>query len=89
MQEILEGVGQLEQWEHPDRKHEVRFRFKITTEILQRAGFPPVVTKRYSQGAVESTVSDVFPEGEYRLYTDAEVLKVKNSGFGHWAILAS
>jgi hypothetical protein len=88
MQEEVEGVGQLEKWEHPDKKHEVQYQFRISTEIIARPGFPPM-TERRSKGTVQSVAGELLPEGEYRLYTDEEILKVKNAGLGIWVILAS
>ena len=88
--ELLEGVGQLEKWDHPDKKkYAVRYRFTITTEIVEKPGFPRVASKRHGEGVIESTSGEHFLEGEYRLYADDETLKVKNLGLGTWVILAS
>jgi hypothetical protein len=89
LEEIIEGVGQLEQWEHAETKHEVRYRFRITTEVIEKPGFPSVAGRQHSQGTVNSTRGETFPEGEYRLYAEDEILKVKNLGMGLWVILAS
>jgi hypothetical protein len=87
--EILEGSGQLERWDRPEKRHPVRYRFTTTSEILEKPGFPRVVVARHSSGDIVSDVGEHFPEGEYRLFAeDGEVLKVKNLGIV-WAILAS
>jgi hypothetical protein len=90
MEEFVEGDGELERWEHPDGSHPVRYQFTITTEIVAKSGIHIVGTRRHATGRVTSLSGDVFAEGEYRLVAvDGEVLKVWNSGFGHWEILSS
>jgi hypothetical protein len=87
--EDLEGVGHLEKWQHLGKKHAVRYRFTITTEIVERPGFPRVAPGRHGEGVVESTTGEYFPDGEYRLYAGGETFRVKNLGLGMWVILSS
>lgn len=89
LDERLEGRGTLEAWDNPTTQYRVRYQFDIQTDIVERHGFPPVATKRHSQGVIASENGDTFPEGYYRLRTDTEILKVKNLGMGLWVILAS
>lgn len=89
MRETLEGRGQLEAWVNPVQKHEVDYHFEITTDIVERPGFPKVAARKHAHGTVISTVGKSFAEGEYRLFAqDGEILKVKNLGLA-WTILAS
>jgi len=89
-QETLEGQGQLESWEHPENRIAVEYRFDITTEILERPGFPRVATRRHSSGTVRAITGESLSEGYFRLVgSDGEILKVKNMGLAMWAILAS
>jgi hypothetical protein len=89
MQELLRGIGQLEKWERPDGLHEVSFHFTVTSDVVQRPGFPRVAAKKHAEGHVRSTGGESFPEGSYRLYAEDEVLKVRNLGLGTWTIEAS
>jgi len=85
----IEGQGQLENWERPDKKTPVSYHFDITTEVLERPGFPRVVARKHSIGSVRTISGVPIAEGEYRLFAeDSEILKVKNL-FGQWVILAS
>lgn len=87
--ETLEGIGQLEKWVRPDKKYEVCYRFKIRTDITKGPGFPTFAGKADSEGTVGTIGGGQFPEGEYRLYTENEILKVQNIGTGRWCILSS
>jgi hypothetical protein len=90
MAETLQGIGLLEEHPHSERKHEVRYQFTITTDVLERPGSPRVATGRRSQGSVESIAGEVFPVGFYRLTTaDQEILRVQNLGAGGWFIVSS
>jgi hypothetical protein len=89
MQEVLDGIGQLEKWERPDGLHEVRFHFTITTDDIERPGFPRVASKSHGEGDVISTTGEAFPEEAYRLYAKDEILRVRNLGLGIWTIEAS
>jgi hypothetical protein len=90
LHEVLEGRGQLEKWENPDKRYEVTYRFDIHSEIVERPGLPRVTSKRHSQGVIISATGERFPEGYYRLHaSDGEVLKVQNVNLGIWVILAS
>lgn len=88
MEEILDGIGQLEDWDIPDSKHEVRYRFSITTKIVETPGFEKVQSQRSSRGTVNSTSGERLGDGFFRLHTQDEILKVKNLG-GVWYIVAS
>jgi hypothetical protein len=90
MHETLEGQGELENLEHPDKKWAVRYLFDIRTETtVERPGLPSWATRKHSTGSVRPlVVGKAFPLGYYRLYTaDGEILRVKNLGQA-WAILA-
>jgi hypothetical protein len=89
MRDTIEGQGQLENWDHPDKAWAVRYRFDITTEYVERPGLPRVAARRRSSGFVRSTNGEVFPDGYYRLHAaDGEILKVQSHGEA-WVILAS
>jgi len=90
MEEYLEGDGELECWENPDKKYVVRYQFTIITEIIAKTGIHAVGTRRHGIGRVTALSGEFFAEGEYRLIAeDGEVLKVFNSGLDHWEILSS
>ena len=90
MHERLEGRGQLENWERPEKKIPVEYVFDVTTDILARPGFPPVATRRRSEGRIQTLAGESITKGYYRLFAqDGEILKVQNIGLDHWAILAS
>jgi hypothetical protein len=90
MEEYLEGDGELERWENPDKKYPVRYQFTIITEIIPSTGIHAVRTKRHGIGRVISLSGEVLVKGEYRLIVeDGEVLKVFNSGLDRWEILIS
>jgi hypothetical protein len=89
VEDHFEGDGELEKWNHPDGKHAVRYQFTIITKIIEKTGFPRVASKQHGIGRVTSLTGESFPEGEYRLFAADEILKVFNSGFEHWEILAS
>jgi hypothetical protein len=49
-----------------------------------------VASKRDSTGSVNAIDGKIIPEGEYQLHAeDGEILRVQNTGFGEWVILAS
>ena len=86
--EILEGDGQLEKWDGPHAEHPVRYRFEITREAPETS--PSRVALRLDgRGSVVSTSGEQFGEGEYRLYAEPEIFKVKNLGQGLWVILSA
>jgi len=91
MLEAIEGRGKLEDWDVPKVQMPVVYRFQIRTEILNRAGFPPVAARKHSIGLVQTLSGDcISGEGYYRLFAeDGEILKVQNVGLGQWVILAS
>jgi hypothetical protein len=90
MYETIQGQGQLESWDRPEKKIPVSYRFDITTNILERPGFPRVATHRDSRGTVRSLSGESLSQGEYRLFaSNGEVLKVQNIGLEEWVILAS
>jgi hypothetical protein len=85
----IQGQGQLETWDQPEKKISVAYRFEITTDVLARPGFPRVATRKHSTGNVSTLTGQSIGPGYYRLYaSDGEVLKVQNLG-GQWMILAS
>ena len=90
MHETLEGQGELEDLEHPDKKWAVRYLFDIRTETtVERPSLPSWAIRKHSTGYVRPLVGGAFPLGYYRLYTsDGEILRVKNLGQA-WPILAS
>ena len=89
-QEKMEGRGQLETWENPEKRIPVAYTFDITTEILARPGFPHVVTRRNSIGKIRGLAGEAIAEGYYRLVaSDGEILRIQNVGLGQWVILAS
>ncbi len=87
MHEKVEGRGQLESWERPEKKIPVSYMFDISTEILDSEG---LAVRRDSMGKIEALTGESIAEGYYRLFaSDGEILKVKNVTLGHWVILAS
>jgi hypothetical protein len=89
MRESIEGQGNLEHLEHPDKKWVVRYLFLIATEFVERPGLPRVAARKHSRGFVSSLAGEPLPQGHYRLYaSDGEVLKVQNNGAA-WVILGS
>jgi hypothetical protein len=87
MHEKIEGHGQLENWERPERKIPVSYAFDLTTEILDSEG---LAVRRNSMGRIQALTGESIAEGYYRLFgSDGEILKVKNLGLGQWGILAS
>jgi hypothetical protein len=90
MHERLEGRGQLESWERPEKKIPVEYLFDITTDILARPGFPAVATRKHSKGSIHAISGESISQGYHRLFAeDGEILKVQNVGLDYWAILAS
>jgi hypothetical protein len=63
MREVLQGIGQLENWEQPDRQREVSYRFLIITDIIETPEYPRVASKMHTQGIVKATTGEVLPEG--------------------------
>jgi cystathionine beta-lyase len=75
--ETIEGEGQLETWDEPERKIPVAYRFEIVTNE----------SGRRSAGNICSLVAEPIAHGSYRLIaSDGEVLSVKNLG-ASWTIL--
>jgi hypothetical protein len=72
MLERIEGTGKLEKWDQPDGQHDVNYNFTITTNIVERPGFPRVASTRHGQGTVRSTAGTAFPEGAYRLFCETK-----------------
>ncbi len=89
MIEQMQGEGELESWDRPGERFPCDYFFNITTNVLERPGFPRVTTHISAVGTVHSTERDI-PQGDYRLFaSDGEILKVRNLGIGEWTILAS
>jgi hypothetical protein len=89
MRERIEGRGQLESWERPEKKIPVEYVFDIITDVLARPGFPPVATKKHSEGRIHSVAGESITQGYYRLFAeDGEILKVQNVGLDYWSISA-
>ena len=75
MHEKVEGRGQLEGWERPEKKIPVSYMFDISTEILDSEG---LAVRRDSMGKIEALTGESIAEGYYRLFaSDGEILKVK------------
>jgi hypothetical protein len=89
LRERIEGKGRLETIAPPEKVWQVNYRFDITTNIVEKPGFSRVASRRDSTGTVSSLDGKAIPEGEYQLHTDDEILRVQNTGFGEWVILAS
>jgi hypothetical protein len=90
MVETIEGEGRLETITPPEKVWMVSYRFDIATKIVEKPGFPRVVSKRDSTGTVRSLDGKPIPEGTYQLHAaDGEILRADNAGFGQWVILAS
>lgn len=90
MRERIEGRGQLENWERPEKKIPVSYRFDITTDIVARPGLPRVAAHMHSTGKIEALSGQPLAGGHHRLFaSDGEILKVENVGLGDWVILAS
>jgi hypothetical protein len=87
----IEGQGKLENWEHPDKRIPVRYRFDFTAEVIETRGPRRVGVRRSGVGVVEALSGEPIPEGDYRLFaeSDNEVLKVQTAGLGEWAVVAS
>ena len=87
MHENIEGHGQLEDREHPEKRIPVSYTFDITTEILDSEG---LAVRKDSIGKIRALTGESIPEGYYWLFaSDGEILKVKNVALGPWVILAS
>jgi hypothetical protein len=87
LKERIEGQGELESWERPVERFPVRFAFEITTDILERPGFPRVAAQKHGIGTVKLLAGKSVGDGYYRLHAaDGEILKVQNVGFC-WVIL--
>ncbi len=54
MYEKIEGRGQLESRERPEKKIPVSYAFEITTDILARPGFPRAATRKDSIGKIDA-----------------------------------
>jgi len=90
MRERLEGQGEIESWDHPQTRLAVTYVFDITSDVVERPGFPRVVASRHSTGQVRALKGESIAEGFYQLFaSDGEILKIKNLGLGKWVILAS
>jgi hypothetical protein len=90
MVETIEGEGRLETITPPEKVWMVSYHFDITTNIVEKSGFPRVASKRDSTGTVRSLDGKPIPEGTYQLHAgDGEILRVENAGFDQWAIVAS
>jgi hypothetical protein len=90
LRERIEGLGELETWEHPGDRILVGYGFDIATEVLERTELPRVSTHRHSNGIVLALSGQFITEGYYRLFAShGETLKVQNVGLGRWVILAS
>jgi hypothetical protein len=90
LKERIEGLGELETWERPGHRFLVGYGFDITTEALERPGFPRVSTRRNSNGVVGALSGEFIAEGYYRLFASGgEILKVQKVAHGQWVILAS
>lgn len=90
MHETIEGCGQLENWESPEKRIPVSYRFDITTDLVDSPGLPRVAARRHSIGKINSLTGEPLTAGYHRLLaSDGEILKVKNVGLAHWVILAS
>jgi len=62
--EVVEEIGELERWENPGERILMQFRFDITTEILERTGFPRVAVRSRGQGTVRGLSSQTPGGGE-------------------------
>jgi hypothetical protein len=38
--ETIEGTGELELWDRPEKRISVGYHFEITTRVIERPGFP-------------------------------------------------
>jgi len=88
MREEIEGRGELESWDSPGKRLQVSYKFVFSPVLITNRGVGRVAARTDSKGWVKSLNGEAIPNGEYRLYAGGEILKVENTGFGEWVVLA-